>query len=104
MKKATKVLDLLGRVKDCLDSGRYCDTSHAVQRKSQRGISLPHILQVLRNGYHEKRKDEYKPEYDDWNYSIRGMTSDKKDIRVVVAFDNDDMLIITVIVLAKRSK
>jgi hypothetical protein len=104
VKRATKVSDLLGKVRDCLDSGRYYDTSHAVQRKLQRAVSLPHILQVLRDGYHEKRKDEYKPEYDDWNYSIRGITVDKRDIRVVIAFDDNEMLIITVIALAKGSK
>jgi hypothetical protein len=103
VKRSIKLTDVIKKVKECLDLGRYCDTSHAVQRKQQRKISLPHVLYVLRNGYHEKRKDQYKPEFKDWNYSIRGLTVDGKDIRIAVAFDQDDMLIITVISIAKGS-
>jgi len=104
VKRSEKIPDVLKKVRECLEVGRYYDTSHAMQRKVQRKISLPYVLHVLKNGYHEKKKDEYKPEYNDWNYSIRGSTIDGKDIRIAVAFDEDDMLIITVIAIAKGSK
>ena len=64
---------------------------------------MPHVLHVLRNGYHEKRKDEYKPEYEDWNYAIRGLTIDGKDLRIAIAFEEDGMIIITVIAITRGS-
>lgn len=101
MKRPSKIPDVLKKVRLCLDSGRFFDTTHAMTRKQERLVSLPHVLHVLRNGFHEKRKDEYKPEYSSWNYAIRGRTVDNRDVRVAVAFDEDGMLIITVIVLTK---
>jgi hypothetical protein len=71
-------------------------------RKSQRSIGLPEIIYVLRNGYHEKRKDEFKPEYNAWNYAIRGRTIDDRDLRIAIAFDKNKMLIITVIEIIKK--
>lgn len=53
------------------------------------------------HGYHEKQKDQYKPEYNDWTYSIRGLSVDGRNIRIAIAFDEDDMLIITVIEIAR---
>lgn len=97
MKRPSKIADVLKKVRECIGNGRYYDTSHAALRKSQRQISLTHVLYVLRHGYHEKRKDQYKLEYCDWTYSIRGSSIDGKDIRIAIAFDEDDMLIITVI-------
>jgi Domain of unknown function (DUF4258) len=87
-----------------METGRYFDTTHATERKSQRRISLAHVLYVVQHGYHEKRKDQYHPEHSDWTYSIRGETVDQKDIRIVVAFDNYDMLIITVIEVTRGMK
>jgi hypothetical protein len=75
-----------------------------MERKQQRKVSLPHVLYVLINGYHEKKKDEYKPEYQDWNYAIRGLTIDGRDLRIAIAFDEDEMLIITVIAITRGSK
>ena len=104
MKRPLKAPDVLKRVRECLDTGRYYDTSHAFIRKLQRNISLPYVLHVLRNGYHEKQKDENKPEHNDWTYAIRGLTTDNQDIRIAIAFDEDDMLIITVIQVTKGSR
>src|ERR1700680_1391339 len=104
MKRPSKISGVLKKARECIDNGRYYDTSHAVLRKAQRQISLTHILYVLKYGYHEKQKDQYKPEHSDWNYSIRGLTVDRKDVRVIIAFDKDDMLIITVIELERGKK
>ncbi len=97
MKRPLKIANILKKVQECIEKGRYYDTSHAKLRKVQRNITLPHVLYVLRNGYHEKQKDQYKVEYCDWTYSIRGRNIDGKDLRIIIAFDNNDMLIITVI-------
>ncbi len=97
MKRPLKIANVLVKVNECIHSGRYYDTSHAIKRKNERKITVTEVLYVLRNGYHEKRKDEYKPEYDDWTYAIRGLTIDRKDVRIAIAFDEHEMLIITVI-------
>ena len=102
MKKTSKLPDLLNKIKKCLAEGRYYDTTHAILRKRERQISLTHVLYVLKNGYHEKQKDTYKVEHNDWTYAIRGKTIDEKEIRIAVAFDEDDMLIITVIELERK--
>ncbi len=104
MKRPSKIPDVLKKARECIENNRYYDSSHAVKRKKQRQISLTHVIYVLTHGFHEKRKDEYKPEYNDWNYSIRGRTIDEKDIRIAIAFDEDGMLIITVIEIAQGTK
>ena len=104
MKRPSKIADILKKARECVEKGRYYDTSHAMLRKLQRQISLTHVLYVLRNGYHEKQKDQYKPEYGDWTYSIRGKSIDGKDIRIAIAFDENDMLIITVIEIARGTR
>lgn len=104
MKRPSKILEVLKKARDCIDAGRYYDTTHAIQRKIQRQIRLTHILHVIRYGYHEKKKDEFKVEHNDWSYAIRGKTIDGKDIRIAIAFDDDDMLIITVIEITQGSK
>lgn len=73
-------------------------TSHAKVRKGERKIVQTEILEALRNGYWEKRKDEYKKAFSSWNYAVRGKTEKGRNLRVAVAFeDAGGMLIITVI-------
>ncbi len=103
MKRPAKCSHVLEKVRECLELGLYYDTSHAVKRKEERRVGLQDVLYVLRTGFHEKKKDEYKPEFCDWNYAIRGKTVDGKEVRVAVAFDEDGMLIITVIDLTRGS-
>ena len=86
----------------CIESGAYLDTRHAIQRQKERLINRLDILYVLRNGYHEKRKDKFDEQHRAWNYAVRGKNIDRRDIRVIVSFDSNDMLIITAIELEKR--
>lgn len=75
---------------------------HAVERRLQRNISINDIIYVLTTGWHENKKDSYHEEYSEWNYSIRGKTIDKRPLRIIVSFDNSNMLVITVIHLKGR--
>ena len=97
MRKKPKIQSLLNAVRGCVESGRYFDTRHATDRQAERSISRSELLYVLKNGRHEKSKDQYQERYRAWNYAIRGKTIDKKDVRVVVSFDENNMLIITAI-------
>ena len=96
-KRPGKISNVLSLVRKAVLSGNYIDMVHAEIRKHERDITRPGYEYVLRTGWHEKSKDEYKEEYKAWNYSIRGKTVDGRDLRVVISFDENGMLIITVI-------
>lgn len=89
--------NILKKVQKYLHEGNYRDTRHASQRGVERNIYLPDILEVLKNGYHEKRKDEYREDFKSWNYAIRGKTLDGDELRIVVYFESQRMMIATVI-------
>ncbi len=99
MLKRPKLQNLLDAVRSSVDSGHYFDTRHATDRQAERSISRTEILYVLKNGRHEKSKDQYQERYQAWNYAIRGRTIDKRDVRIIVSFDENNMLIITAIEL-----
>jgi hypothetical protein len=92
-----KVDRLIEKIAECLDAGRYLDTRHALVRQHEREINRPEVLYVLRRGYHEKKKDKFDARYRAWNYAVRGKTIDKRDLRIIVSFDESNMLIITAI-------
>lgn len=95
--KSEKVPDLLSRVRNCLDRGAYRFSQHAINRKKERFLSLPDVIEVLSNGYHEKTKDTWDSIFKSWNYAIRGKTVDQDPCRIIVSFEDNGLLIITVI-------
>jgi hypothetical protein len=97
-----KLPDLMNVISDCLVRGAYLDTRHASDRQSERDITREEILQVLRHGYHEKRKDRFEERFSAWNYAVRGKTVDRRGLRVIVSFDKAGMMIITAIAFDKR--
>lgn len=98
-----KIENLLELIRKCISSGKYRDTTHAKKRKLERGIILPEIIHVLNYGRHEKSKDWFDEAFSAWNYAIRGLTLDERDLRVIVSFDKErDLLIITAFYLEKR--
>ena len=99
MQKKPKIPNLLDAVRSSVESGRYFDTRHATDRQAERSISRTEVLYVLEHGRHEKSKDQYQERYRAWNYAIRGRTIDKRDVRVIVSFDENNMLIVTAIEL-----
>ena len=101
MKRPSKIPNVLEVIRKSITNGNFYDVSHAEGRKEERNITRPEYLYVLKHGYHEPKKDEYKEEFKAWNYSIRGKTVDGRELRVVVSFDDNFMLIITVINLEK---
>ncbi len=89
-------------IRACIEQGRYLDTRHASERQGERGINRAEILYVLKNGYHEKKKDKFEELYLAWNYAVRGKTVDRRALRVVVSFDDaSGMLLITAIAIKK---
>jgi hypothetical protein len=98
MKRPKKLDNLLDVVGKHVENGTFFFTEHALERSQQRHIDQAEIRYVLRNGWHEKRKDSFDEAYQSWSYAVRGKSIDgDRDFRVVVYFDDDGMLIITVI-------
>jgi RNA-splicing ligase RtcB len=97
----SKIKDLLKEVYKKMETGNYRYAGHASERLQQRSVTRFEVKQVLKNGYHEKRKDSFNEEHNYWNYSIRGKTIDQRSLRIVVSFDDNNMLIITFIDLKK---
>ncbi len=105
-RRPAKHPDLLALMRERLLSGNYRDTRHVSERRLERAITLPEVRQVLLAGFHESRKDEYKPEYHAWSYAIRGRTIDLRELRVVVSFDSsmgELLLLITAVDLTQAS-
>ena len=78
----------------CIDSGNYLDTMHATRRQSERAITRPEILQVLKRGYHEQRKDRFDELHGEWNYAVRGKTVDGRAIRIIISSEDSVLLIV----------
>ena len=59
-------------------------------------------MHILKTGYEEKKKACFDDQNNVWKYAIRGMTKiGKLDVRVVVTFEDNGMLIITVMYVEK---
>jgi len=91
----------MNRIEKKLEKGQDRYVDHALDRIQQREVTRQEVRQILLGGFHEKRKDEFKEEHNAWNYSIRGKTIDKRSLRVAVSFDENDLLVITVIDLER---
>jgi hypothetical protein len=102
MSKPKRLENLLEKIQKCIKAGRYLLTLHALDRQMERKISLPEVIYVLKTGHEENRKTLYDSVWNTWRYAIRGKTiQDAIDIRIIVAFDDEEMLIITVMQVGK---
>ena len=75
-----------------------------MKRAIQRGIYEDVVLGILENRTKSKRsrnkkKDVYVKGFSDWNYCIEGLGIDRERIRIILTFDVNHMLIITVMKL-----
>lgn len=95
-KRPSQLSEIFPKIDDCIEKGWYRLSRHAIDRKIERSIELPDMLYVLKNGYHEKQKTYFDEIFQTWKYAIRGKTIDKLDIRIIIAFDENEMLIVTV--------
>lgn len=102
-KRPSKLENVLEIAKDCIQTGRYLPTFHAECRQLERDITLQDALYVITNGYREPKHDQFKEEWQAWNYAIRGTTLQDDTLRVIISFDEKNkLLIITVINIVGR--
>lgn len=94
-KKPEQTEQLFSVIGECIEQGRYILTEHALQRLNERAITVNDAEYVLKNGYHEKRKTSFDEVFNTWKYAIRGKTVEQLDIRIIIAFDQDGMIVIT---------
>lgn len=86
---------LLNRIREHVKKGTYILVKHAIARQIERQINLPQVLHVLEHGIHEEQKDHFDIGRQAWKYAVRGKTIEGIEIRVIVAFE-EEMVIITV--------
>jgi len=82
--------------------GNYVFLKHAHDRLKDRNISDIDVLDILENKPRRKRKRNKRKDvllsgYSDWNYCIEGNDLDSGKIRIIISFDDELMLVITVI-------
>lgn len=103
-KRPLKIADLMGAIGAALNEGWWVDSCHALNRQAERRITRPEVVYVLRNGRHESRKDQFDEMHHGWNYAVRGKTVDGRELRIIVAFEEDEggplLVIVTAIDLA----
>lgn len=97
-----KISGVLSLIQERARSGAFIILPHAVLRREERQVTVAEISFVLMKGDREPSKDEFKSAFGSWNYAMRGLTVDGRNLRIVVAFDENEMLIVTVIPLGKR--
>lgn len=102
LKRPPKVEHFLEMVRKHVLADRYLDTRHATDRKNQRSILRAEIRSVLLAGHHEKSRDRYDELGKRWSYCVRGHTVDRRELRVVVAFNAAGLLVITAIELTGK--
>lgn len=90
-----KTNELLRKIKEHLQKGTYIVSAHALERQNLRLIDLEDVLHVLKTGFREESKDLFDVKRQAWRYAIRGRTIESINIRVIISFE-DEMVIITV--------
>lgn len=101
MKRPEKVENVLEKIKKCIEQKKYTFTNHALQRVKERGIDMATTRYILLKGHEDKRKSFFEEANNSWKYAIEGITKDELRVRVIVAFDEDGMLVITVMYVGK---
>lgn len=104
LKNPPQIDNLFQTIKECIEQGNYILTEHALQRLNERNIALNDAEYVLKNGYLEKKKTNFDEIFRTWKYAIRGKTIEDLDIRIIIAFDKNNMIVITLMHVGEELK
>jgi hypothetical protein len=85
-------------------SGRLLYSAHANSRMKKRRIIKAEVEHILSHGHHEARKDHFNEEFSAWDYAVRGKTLDGRNLRIVVAFVDPNVLVVTTIDLNTKDE
>ena len=81
-----------------IKSGKYRLSKHAYIEQAHDELDVQDTLHVLKTGVHKKTKTTFSNKYQVWHYAIEGKTEERKNVRVIIAFSTE-MMIITVMEL-----
>lgn len=95
--KRPKIIDLIRQVRETLKKGGLRYSAHAEVRMVERKIIKPEVEFILRIGHHNQKKDKYNDEYNSWDYAIEGKTIDNRKLRIILAFVEPNILVVTAI-------
>ncbi|MEN0060401.1 MAG: DUF4258 domain-containing protein [Bdellovibrio sp.] len=80
------------------ESGNLVPSFHAEQQMEKRDVQISDIEEMLYRAQREDDKDSPTKDGKGWKYALRGLNDNgDKDIRIIVAFNDPDTVIITVI-------
>jgi DUF917 family protein len=102
VKRPDKVKNILGIISKAVGLGRLTYSHHANVRMKEREIIKPEVVRVLTSGHHEAKKDQFREDFNSWDYAIKGKTVDGRNLRIVVAFESPNVLVVTAIDLDKE--
>ncbi len=85
---------MLQKIKGHIQKGTYIISAHALERQNQRSLDLNDVLYVLKTGAREENKDLFDTKRQLWKYAIKGETTERVMIRIIVSFE-EEMIIIT---------
>ncbi len=93
--------EVRGYIQAAMSEGKIVLSKHADKRMSERNISWFEVIEVLRSGHNEQRKDQFKKEFSCWTYSIRHdikiSDDEKRRLRIPVAIDDDGAIVVSAI-------
>lgn len=98
-----KIENVIGKAKHCIGWGLYRYTAHAESRKYERMITEEDALYVIENGWRVPIKDDFCDIHQSWKYAFEGQTLQDELLRVVIGFEENMLLIVTVINISKAS-
>lgn len=98
-----KIENVMREARQSIALGLYRYTAHAEVRKYERRITEEDALFVIENGWRIPNRDEFCDIHKSWKYAIEGKTLQDESLRVIIGFDENMLLIITVINISKAS-
>lgn len=94
----TKRHDVIRDVIKSYEGGLFITSVHAAEQMVARDVQLSDIEEMIYRAYREEHKDSLAKNGKTWKYALRGLNDNRnKDIRIIIAFNDSDAVIITVI-------
>ena len=80
------------------ESGNLIPTAHAQEQMIKRDVQMSDIEEMVYSAHREEDKDSLRNDNNGWKYSLRGFNKNKdKDIRIIIFFNDSEVVIVTVI-------
>jgi hypothetical protein len=61
--RPTKLAEPLLVIGELVAKGRFDFVAHARERLQEREVTIPEVVYVLKRGFHERRKDQFREDF-----------------------------------------